>query len=546
VWLTFIGTAAIVLLISCANAANLLLIRAGRRGHEMAVRASLGASRYRIVRQVVIESAVLAALGGAVGGSVAVVGLRVVNQIVPENTLPYWMTYTMDTRAFLALGTICIATVFMFGLAPALHVGRSDVSGALKTGGQAGTSMARSRRWMTVLLSAETGLSIAMLVALVVGFRTARVAERQFVVVETENVLTTWVTLSGDRYVAPDARRTFYRDVLDQVHANAGGPVIAAVATALPLGGGAAVPVTIEGQPLAPAQTPPTVWTLTISPRYFEALGVSLLRGRAFTDRDGIPGDRTAIVNQRFASMFFGQDDAVGRRFNIGSGNALADHASVLTIVGIAPTIRQRSLPDPDPVVYLPVAASPPMSAVLLVRGVSNVTATAPRIRDAVRMLDPDLPLYRIMPMGQAIDEAQWPGRVSQVLADSILFVAIALVLVGFYAVMSHAVAQRTREIGIRMALGAGRLQVVRIVAQRAAGQLVFGVAAGVVCTFGFNRLVNLGGGQGGSGFGVLWLTDPITLASVIGLLSFVAALGSIAPAWRAIRVDPLVTIRGD
>jgi len=303
-------------------------------------------------------------------------------------------------------------------------------------------------------------------------------------------------------------------------------------------------PVTIDGQPFAPAQKAPTVWTLTVSPRYFEAMGVALLSGRPFTDRDGLPESRVAIVNQRFASMFFAQGDAIGRRVRLSGGDVPSDEAPVLTVIGIAPTIRQRSLLDPDPIVYVPLSANPPASAALVLRGVSNLAVTASTLRDIVRMLDPDLPLYRVMPMTQALDEAQWNGRVSQLLANAILVVAIALVLIGFYAVLSHAVAQRTREIGIRMALGAQRGQVVRIVAQRAATQLAFGVAAGVACTFLFNRLVSLGGGQGGSGFGLYWFTDPITLASVIGALSIVTALASIAPAWRAIRVDPLVALR--
>jgi predicted permease len=544
VWLQFIGAAVIVLLIACANAANLLLIRAGRRGHEMAVRASLGASCHRIVRQLVIESAVLAALGGGVGGSVATAGLWIVNRLVPEDTLPYWMTYSMDARAFVALCAICVVTVFLFGLAPAWHVARADVTASIKAGGHTATSISRSRRWMTVLLSAETGLSIVMLVALVVGFRTARIAERQFVVVNPENMLTTWVTLSADRYATPDSRRNFYRDLLDQVHRTAGGSVTAAIATALPLSGGAVRPVTIEGQPVVPAQTAPTVWTLTVSPRYFETMGVSLLRGRPFTDRDGLPQSEVAIVNQRFASMFLAEGDAIGRRVRLGGDNIPSDKAPVLTVVGIAPTIRQRSLPDPDPIVYVPLSANPPASAALMMRGVPNVAVTAPMLREVVRGLDPNLPLYRVMPMTQALDESRWAGRVSQLVANSILVVAIALVLIGFYAVLSHAVAQRTREIGIRMALGAGRAQVVGIVAQRAAIQLAWGVAAGVVCTFAFNRLVNLGGGPGGSGFGLYWFTDPITLAAVIAALSIVTILAAIAPTWRAIRVAPLIALR--
>ena len=541
VWIAFVLVGVMVLLIACANAANMLVMRAAARSHEIAVRASLGASRWRIVRQLLVESALLAIAGGALGAAWSAGGLRAINALIPENTLAYWMRFQLDLRAFAALSIICLGTVVVFGLAPALHVASTDVNDAIKSGGRGGFGAVRGRRWTTIGVAAQCGMTMVMLAALVVTARTALDEGRKFAGVRTDNVLTTWITLPAEQYRTTEVRRAFYRALDGRVAAMPGAPTVA-VATALPFGGAAPRTLAIDGRPEAPGRTPPTVWTVTVSARYFDAIGVPLARGRAFGDRDGLPGAESAVVNQRFAEMFFPGEDAIGRRVRLTEPNVPASEAPALTIVGVAPSVRQRTTSaDPDPVVYLPLAAAPPTSAALLVRSAAGPAPTVAGLRAALDGVDRELPLYRTMPMAQALDASQWNGRVSELLLHTITALAIALAGVGLYAVIAHAVLQRTREIGVRVALGATRGRVVSMVARQAAVHFAIGTAAGVVCIFGFARLTSGGGGGQVTGYQT---TSPSTLAAVALLLAAITAVASIAPAWRACSVDPARALR--
>ena len=545
VWLAFAGVGIVVLLIACANAANLLLIRAGRRGHEIAVRAALGASRLRLVRQMLIEGAVLGALGGAAGAVVSGIALRVINSIVPENTLPYWMRYALDARAFAALAAMALASVFAFGLAPALHVARTDVNAAINTGTRAGAGSVRARRWTAALLTVECGLTMVMLATLVLGVRGVRDAGRRFMLVDPHGVLTSWVTLPAERYRTPDARRDFYRTLVSRVGGLPGAPIVAE-ATTLPLGGGAPRRLAIDGRPEVSGGTPPTVWTVGISRRYFDALSATLIRGRVFDEDDGRPGHEAVIVNRRFADMFFPQDDALGHGVRLTDPNAPPAATSTLTIVGIAPVIRQRpQVAEPDPVVYLPLDGAPPTSAVLLIRSAgSDPASLAAPLREIVRTLDGELPLYRTMSLEDAIDASRWNGRVSNLLLYVIAAAAIVLATLGLFAVIAHAVEQRTREIGIRVALGAGRSRLLAMVARRTAGHLATGLAAGFACIAVFERITSSGGGEAAAQITRYRITDPLTMTGAVALLTTIAMIAAIVPAWTATRIDPVVALR--
>jgi putative ABC transport system permease protein len=538
VWLAFMTVGLVVVLIACANVANLLLMRSIRRAHEMAIRASLGASRNRLVRQLIVESAVLASAGGVLGLALSLAGVRLLARAIPANALPYWITFSMDGRAFAVLCASCLGTVFVFGLAPAIHVSRPDVGDVMKEGGgRSGTAGVRARRWTTAFLTAEFALTMMLLTTLGLSVRLARAAERADLVFNPSNLVTTSVALPADKYRSADRRIEFYGQLQERL-SGIGTIASVAVATALPLGGASARQLEIDGRPPTAGQTPPTVWTVTISAQYFDALGLGLRRGRAFNEGDGAAGSEAAIVNQRFAELYFSNDDPIQHRIRLKEPSASGSRPPWLAIVGVSPTVRQRGLPDPDPVVYLPLRAAPPTSAVVIVRSPSQSTAIAPSLREAVRAIDPDLPLYRIMSMEQALTESQWNGRVSNMIITSIAFVALCLAAVGLYAVTSQAVAQRTHEIGIRMALGAERTHVVQIVLRRAMAQLALGIAAGAGCTLGWERMFG-GGAAGGAR-----MSDPMNLVAVSALLIGVALIACLSPAWRATRVDPVIALR--
>jgi predicted permease len=503
----------------------------------MAIRASLGASRRQLVRQLVVESAVLAALGGIVGLALSLAGVRILARAIPANALPYWITFSMDGRVFAVLCASCLVTVFVFGLAPALHVSKADVNHVIKAGGRSGSGGLRARRWTTVFLTAEFALTMMLLTALGLSVRLARAAERADLVFNPDNLVTTSVALPADKYRSADRRLDFYRQ-LDERLAQIGTISSVAVTTALPLGGASPRQLEIDGRPTAAGATPATVWTVTIGDRYFDTMGLQLRRGRAFSDRDGTAGYEAAIVNQRFADMYFSNDDPLQYRIRLKEAGPSGPQTRPLAIVGVAPTVRQRGLPDPDPVVYLPLRAAPPLSALMVVRTPSQSTAIAPVLRDTVRAIDPELPLYRIMSMDQALMESQWNGRVSNMIITSIAFVALCLAAVGLYAVTAHTVVQRTQEIGVRMALGAERRHVVILVLRRAMAQLALGIGAGVGCTLGWERLFG-GGAAGGAR-----MSDPMNLVAVSALLAVVTVVACLTPAWRALRVDPVVALR--
>jgi predicted permease len=537
VWIVFITVGVVALLVACANVANLLLMRAAGRGHEMAVRASLGASRSQLVRQLLMESAVLAVAGGVAGLAFSLLGVRLLQTAIPENTLPYWMTFTMDGRAFAVLAAASLGTVLVFGLAPAIHASKTDVNQAMKEGGR-GRHGAAARRWTTMFLTAEFALSMLLTTTLVINVRLSRSAERAALVFDPANAIVTSISLPPATYRTPAQRVEFYRQLHDRLAAV---PTVsaAAVTTALPMGGASARQLAIDGRAPASGETPPTIWALTVSPSYFAAIGVELLRGRGFGDADGAAGADAAIVNQRFAQMFFPNGDAIGHHIRLMDANASGATPPWLDIIGVSPTVRQRGLPDPDPVVYVPLRAAPPASASIVVRTAAGAAAIAPALREAVRAIDPNLPLYRMMPMEQALLELQWNARVSNMIATSIALIVVLLAAVGLYAVTTHAVTQRAQEIGVRMALGAQRRHVVAIVVRRVMIQLALGLAAGLACLVVWGRLFNPIGADT-----ALRMTDVLNLTAASVVLVLVAVVASIAPAWRAAHLDPIVALR--
>jgi predicted permease len=539
VWIAFMSVGVIVLLVACANTANLLLMRSAARGHEMAVRASLGASRARLVRQLLVESAALAALGGLVGVALSLASVRAIASITPPNTLAYWITFTMDSRLLAWLCTVCLGTVFVFGLAPALHVSRVDVASVAKEGGRGASAGARARRWTTGFLIAEFGLTMVMVAALVLGWRQTRDAARRDIVIAPERLVTAGLTLSPARYGSTQQRQAFYDEIAERVSAD---PDVSSFAftSNLPSAGAAPRQTAIDGRDPAPGEQPPTSWALSISEDYFDVVGLRLFAGRSFNPRDGLPGNDTAIVNRRFADTFFAGADPIGHRVKLTDPNA-PGAAAWLTVVGVSPTVRQRPFPDPDPIVYLPIRAAPPAGTLIVVRAKSDVARIGARLREAVAAVDPNMPLDHVMSMEQALALAQWNGRVSTDILNGIGIVALCLIAIGVYAVASYGVSQRTQEIGVRIALGASRSHVIVIVMRRAAAQLGWGLLAGIVCTVAWSRLI---GGSGERYLDSDSVSGPINLLIVAMIIGVIVLLASIVPARRAARLDPLVALR--
>jgi putative ABC transport system permease protein len=532
-WLAFLTAGALILIIACANVANLLLTRAAHRSREIAVRASLGATRRRVVRQLLVESALLAVLGASLGFVFSLVGLQLFLGSHPENALPYWATFEPDWGVFGYLVAISVATIAVFGLAPALHAAKTDVTELLKDGGRAASGGRHARRWTAAFLTAEFALTMILLSAVGFSVKTARASIEADAAIDSAPLLTLWISLPQEKYRTAADRRAFF-DTLD---ARLGAmPAVASVsiASALPYGGALMRQVEVEGRPPAAGGPAASAWTVTVGPRYFETIGVRLLRGRAFDRDDGLEGREHVIVNQRFVDLFFPQQNAVGRRLML-PADASAQPARWLTVVGVSPNVRQRALLDTDPLVYLPAGPSPQPTTAVIVRATSDPAALPPLVREEVRALDPDLPIYRVMTLDRAIYDSRWNSRVSAGLITTIAGIALLLSAVGLYAVTAHAVTARTHEMGLRLALGARPGQIAWLVVRRALWQLTLGLGFGLVGMFVWVRLfVGTRTSQ----------SDPTVLVAVAGVLTLVAMAACLWPALRAAHLDPVAALR--
>jgi predicted permease len=547
IFLSLMGAVGFVLLIACANVANLLLARSAARSREISVRVSLGASRWRIVRQLLIESFILAMVSGVLGLVLANFGIKAFDAVTQDVGKPYWIQFTMDGSVIAFFMAICLGTAIVFGLAPALHVSKTDVNEVLKEGGRSGSAGIRVKRWSGVLIVAELALTVVLLAGAGFMMRNFMNLYRMDLGIDTSHLITTALALPDRKYPSLEQRLAFYQRLEERLQTS-GKIRTVTVASNTPMGGGFSRQLAVDGRPLAAGEQTPTVTMLTIDPRYFETIGLSLVRGRNFTADDGSAGQENAIINTRFAQMHFANEDPIGRRITLTidlAGGAPPTGGIPLsltaTIVGIAPNVRQRNFDqaETDPVAYLPFRSDPRAFMNLLARADGDPSALAPVLREEVRAIDPDLPLFNVRTMDQNLAQQRWPFRIFGTMFAIFAFIALLLSAVGLYAITAYSVTQRTQEIGVRTALGAQSTQVMWIFVRRAAVHLAIGLTIGVAGAFGVGQIF--------SASQLLIQTsprDPITIGSIALLLAIVAVAASIWPALRATKLDPLVALR--
>jgi predicted permease len=539
-FLMLLGAVVFVLLVACANVANLLLARSADRAREIAVRVSMGATRGRIVRQLLIESLLLAIFAGGVGLVLAVYGIRWFDGVTssPQIGKPYYMEFTMDPIVFVFMAGVCIATAVLFGLAPALQISKTDVIEVLKEGSRGSSGGRRARRWADVLIVGELVLTLVLLSG--AGFMMGsffKLASMDMGI-ETERLLIMQMYLPLTQYPEPGPRRELYEELEERLQ---GVPAIqaSALTTAPPLSGGGLGALEVDGSSGDAEETLPRVTTLWVSDGYLDVLGLELVRGRWFGRADGLPGSEVAVVNERFVELHLEGADALGRRIRFVSQAADAPEAEWRTIVGVIPNIRQRSVQEleADPVVYQPLRSNPVRGAGLLVRTAADPGSITPLLREVMSSVQPDLPLFNIMTMDQFLALQRWLYRVFGLLFS--IFAGIALILssVGLYSVTAHSVTQRTQEIGIRVAHGAEPRQVTWLVLRRALTQLAIGLPIGLAGAVGVGALLQ-------SLVVRTSATDPILLGTIVSVLVVVAVVACIIPAQRAARLDPMVAFR--
>ncbi|HTI38492.1 MAG TPA: ABC transporter permease [Vicinamibacterales bacterium] len=544
-FLSMMGAVGFVLLIACANVANLLLSRSVKRTREIAVRIALGATRWRVMRQLLIESVLLGFMGGAAGLGLAVIGVRLFDSATANTGKPYWIIFSMDYTVFGFLAVICLVTGVLFGLAPALQVTKANVHDVLKEGGR-GNAGTRRASWITGMMVV---LELALTLVLLVG---AGLMVRSFLKLYTldgginpDHLLAMDIRLPATKYPTDDSRRAFFDRLTPKVAAVPGAQAVA-LTTSVPPFNAVRRRFEIEGRSAdASAGESAEAALVTISPDFFGAAGVQLRRGRLFTSNDGAPGSDAVIVNERFVSLFLKGEDPIGRRVRLAPAPARPGAPGLpqpwRTIVGVSPTLRHSSFQEAEavPAIYTPYRQDAPANITLLVRSRSDPRVLLRTVQTDVQSIDRDQPVFTVRTMDEMLAQQTWPYRVFG--AVFAIFAAIALVMatVGLYAVMAYSVVQRTTEIGVRMALGADGRRVSWMILRRGLVQLALGLAFGLAGAFALSRVIQALLVQ-------VSPTDPLTFIGISVFLSAVAIAACILPARRATRVDPLIALRAE
>ena len=525
-----LGAVACVLLIACANVANLLLARAAARQKEIALRAALGASRGRVVRQLLTESVLLAALGGVSGLLLARWGLDALVALAPSD-LPRAESITIDQRVlFFTLG-LSLLTGVVFGLAPALQSSKLGLSEVLKEGGR--STGGGGQRTRSALVVAEIALALVLLVSAGLLLRSSWRLQQVNPGFNPERVLKVRLSLPPSKYREGVQAAAFYQQLLERLRALPGVQAAGVTSSVLLNKVHSSSGILIEGRP-APNGPRPELPMDSVSPGYFQVLDMPLVQGRQFNEQDKADGLPVAIVNETMARRFWPNEDPLGKRFNFGDGGRW------WTVVGVVRDSRRQGLDAPIRIEsFLPHAQRPLGAMEVVLRTTDNPLAMTRTVRSAVWSLDGDLPVSEIQSVEQMLGARVAPRRFNLLLLGLFAFVAMLLAAVGIYGVMSYGVTQRTHEIGIRMALGAGPGAVLKLVVGHGMLLTLLGVAAGLAAAFALTRLMTT------LLFGVS-ATDPLTFSLIALLLLLVALLACWIPARRATRVDPMIALRCD
>lgn len=535
--LLLLAAVGIVLLIACANVANLQFARATRRQREIALRTALGADRWRLVRQLLTESVLVSLIGAVLGLELAWWSIRLILAHMPPTVARYvsgWNKIGLDSRAFLFALGIAVAAGLLAGLVPALESSHPDLNETLKGGGRSGTSGRTRQRLRSVFVVAEIALSLVLLVGaglLVKGFRSLLGVNQGF---HPKTLLTMRVDLPKARYGNEISRANFYQQALRRLSAMPGAR-LAAVATNIPDGNSSFLAgFSIKDWPTPQGEHPMSYWQI-VSPGFFRALHISLVKGRLFTRSDGPDSAPVAIISKSLAERYFPGRNPLGRQIKFGTSSYVAHWA---TIVGIVSDVKyqwaQRQI---VPALYEPNSQSARAESYLLVRAAGDVSSLVARSRARIATIDPDLPVYDAQPLSRVISDSMVGLGYVAVMMAVLGLIALVLASVGVYGVMSFSVAERTHEIGIRLALGARPGEVLRLMLRRGLWLAVIALLIGLPVALGLSRLlVSLV-------FGVS-ANDPGTFMVVSTVLVLVTLAACYFPSRRAMRVEPVIALR--
>jgi putative ABC transport system permease protein len=531
------GAVGLVLLIACGNIANLLLARSTGRSREIAIRSALGATRMRVIRQLVSESILLSLMGGALGAAFASWGLSAVLKLYPEN-LPRAAEIGIDHNVLLFTAALAVVTGILFGILPAWRVSAPNLSEVMREGGRTSTVGPAHNRLRSALVVAQTALGVMLLIGAGLLIRSLQRLARADLGLNPAHLLTASFGLSETRY-KPDQMDQFIRTLMDRLSALPG--VTAAAGTLpLPLGGNDnwSVSFNLLDRPV-PESNEPSAGIFVVTNGYLEAMQIPLIRGRRFDERDQRNGAPVMIITDSFAREYFPTEDPIGRKIKIGAGEG-AGRASYKTreVIGVVGDIRSSDLAKASrPAYYVPLSQLMWGPPTLVIRTAGDPQSIAPAISAILRSMDPETPLYDVHTMDDLLALDLGRARFQAILLSLFAGIALLLTAVGLYGVIAYSVAQRTHEIGVRMALGASRSGVLSMVLGRGLRLTGVGLVIGVAAALALARIIAA----------LLYEIpprDPATYVVVCIALSLVALLASYVPALRAARVQPMAALR--
>jgi putative ABC transport system permease protein len=531
--------AGLVLLIACANVANLMLARATSRQREVSIRAALGASRYRLIRQMLAESLTLAFAGAIAGVAVAIGGLQMMLPLLPAN-LPGRNAIGVSVPTLLFTVAAAVVTGVLFGLSPALQAARASAAEALRQRSPAGA--AGGKRLRGALVVFEIALSVMLLVGGGLLLRTLFRVLQNDPGLNPANVVTMAVGLpSTGRYKQPAEGLAYFKRVTEGIAALPGVEAAGAV-NRLPLSGALGTgPMSVEGDPKPPAKTPIVDWRFA-TPDYFRAMGIPMVAGRGITERETADAPQVVVIDDKLAATYWPKQDPIGKRLKLGNYHG---EAPWITVVGVVHTVRHDGLDAESlgqayrPYLQYPIHNLPSNNMAIVARVHGSAESSIDRIRRAVLAVDPDQAPYDVRTMESVVATSVAPRKFSATLVGFFALLALTLASVGVYGVISYLVALRTNEIGIRMALGASPSDIVKLIGGQTAGLAIAGLALGVVGSLA------MAGPMKALLFGVSAF-DGWSFAIAVGLVGFVAALATVQPARRAIRVDPVTALTAE
>ena len=529
--LVLLGAVVFMLLIACANIANLLLARAAARKKEIAIRTALGSNRLRILRLLLTESLMLSLAGGCLGLLLAYWGTDILLALAPDN-IPRLNEVGVDARVFGFTLAISLITGLLFGLVPAIHAVKPNLNEGLKEGSKGSMGSAAGKRTRNILVAVEVALSLVLLIGAGLMIKSFVRLQQTNLGFNPDQVLTVNLTLSKSRYPEDRQQAAFFQQALERIQSLTG-VQSAGATTALPLTLSlSGSDFRIEGRPEPEAGKEMIINASSVSPSYFSTLGISLMKGRDFSDRDNSDAPLAAIINNDLARIYFPGEDPIAKRITFDDGE------SWISIVGmVADTKRVGLDTSTKPEVYFPYLQVPSPSMTLVVRTATEPLSLVGAVKNQIQMVDKDLPLGESKTMQQVLSESKSGRRFNLVLLTVFATVALILAMVGIYGVMSYAVTQRTHEIGIRVAIGAQSRDVFRMVVGEGMILAMIGIGFGLVGAFALTRLMTT------MLFGVE-PTDPATFITIAALLIGVTLVACYIPGRKATKVDPLVALR--